>query len=318
MRKILVVIVNYKTADLTVDCLRSLAGEIATYPGCRVNVVEGGSADGSYERLEQAIRAENWGDWCELVQLSQNRGFAAGNNAAIRRAMVESNPPDYFWLLNPDTIVRPGAILSLVAFLNNNPTVGIAGSRLEEPDGTAQRSAFRFPSVASEFECGVCFGPVSSILKRKLVAPPVRETHHLTDWVSGASMMVRRSVFEAIGLLDEKYFMYFEETDFCLHARRAGWKCAYVPTSKVVHLVGKSSGVTHTSRDQRRVPAYWFESRSRYFRQNHGVTYAWMASSAWIVGHLGRRIRAKLERKSTNTPPYFLTDFINNSFGLRA
>lgn len=305
-----VVIVNYRTAALAVDCLRALAGEVAALPSCRVTVVDNASGDGSAETLHAAVRAHGW-DWAAVLALPENRGFAAGNNAALR---AEPPIPDYVLLLNPDTVVRPGAVGELVAFMDRHPAVGIAGSRLEDPDGTPQRSAFRFPTVAGELEGGLRLGAVTRWLGRSVVAPPVRDDAHPTDWVAGASAIVRRAVFERVGLLDERYFLYFEEVDFCRRARRAGWPCWYVPASRVVHLVGQSSGVTDAGRAARRVPAYWFRSRRRYFVAHHGRTYAFLADCAWAVGHALWRVRRRLQRKPDPDPPQLFGDFVRYNF----
>ncbi len=277
-------------------------------------MVEGGSGDGSAERLAAAIHTGGWGGWCDLLVLTENRGFAAGNNAAIRPLLAGPDPPDSVLLLNPDTVVRPGAVRALVEFLGANPAVGIAGSRLEDPDGTPQRSAFRFPTVAGELEAAARSGPVSRLLGRWVVAPPVRGDAHRTDWVAGASILVRREVFESVGLLDEGYFLYYEETDFCRRAARAGWPCWYVPESRVVHLVGQSSGVTTPGRAPRRLPAYWFESRARYFRRSHGAGYALLASAAWLAGHGLWRLRAAIERRPSNAPAGVVGDFVRHNF----
>src|SRR5262249_20160029 len=122
------------------------------------------------------------------------------------------------------------------------------------------------------------------------------------------------AVFDAIGLMDDAYFLYFEEVDFCLRARRAGWPCWYVPTSRVVHLVGQSSGVTDTKRPARRVPRYWVESRRRYFQKNHGRVYALFADLAWALGFSLWRLRLWVQRKPDNDPPSFLWDFIHFNF----
>src|SRR5207244_7347040 len=143
-----------------------------------------------------------WGSWAELMVLDQNRGFAGGNNAALRPLLATSPPPDYLLLLNPDTYIRSGAVKALVEFMEQNPRVGIAGSRLEDPDGTPQRSAFQFQSALGEFEGSLKFGPVSRLLKRWIVAPPVVDYDFETDWVAGASMIIRREAMEATGLLD--------------------------------------------------------------------------------------------------------------------
>jgi GT2 family glycosyltransferase len=116
-----------------------------------------------------------------------------------------------------------------------------------------------------------------------------------------------------VGLLDDRYFMYFEETDFCLRARRAGWTCWYVPASRVVHLVGQCSGVTDKSQPARRRPVYWFDSRRRYFVKNHGAVYALLADVAWTAGASVYRVRRLVQRKPDTDPPNFLTDFLRRS-----
>jgi N-acetylglucosaminyl-diphospho-decaprenol L-rhamnosyltransferase len=181
--RVLVVIVNYRTADLTVGCLRSLSKEVAALPGVGVVVVDNASGDASAEQITATIEAEGWGDWVSVMPLDRNGGFAFGNNAAIRRALVSNNPPDYVWLLNPDTIARPEALSVLVDFMEKHPDVGITGSRLENEDGTPQPSARRFPCVLSELEAGVRLGIVSRLLSRWIVALPPTDKQLPADWV---------------------------------------------------------------------------------------------------------------------------------------
>jgi GT2 family glycosyltransferase len=314
-----IVIVNFRTADLTLACLRSLAaarGEVGTM---KTFVVENGSGDDSAPRLRDAIIKNNWSDWVELKPLDKNIGYAAGNNAAIRDALGSQDAPRYVLLLNPDTEVRPGALRELMTFMEQSPRVGIAGSRLEDPDGTPQRSAFRFPTIYSELDTGFRLGLISRLLHQYLSAPPVRDDAHQTDWVAGASMIVRREVFERVGLLDERYFMYYEEVDFCLQANRAGWPCWYVPASHVVHLVGQASGVTDTRRAPARRPAYWFESRKRFFVKNRGALAAIAADLAFSAGYVTWRLRRPLQGKPDLDPPYLLWDTLRHSlnFNLR-
>jgi GT2 family glycosyltransferase len=310
---LLVVIVNYRTPNLTIDSLRSLVSEVQALPGTRVVVTDNKSGDGSVEQIGTAIETEGWSEWASLMPLERNGGFAYGNNAAIRPALQSTNPPPYVLLLNPDTIVRPGALKALVDFMNEHPDVGIAGSRLEDPDGTPQRSAFRFHTVLSELDFGLRLGVVSKLLSKWVVAPPVSDQTHQTDWVAGASMIIRREVFEAAGLMDEEYFMYYEEMDFCLQASKAGWSCWYVPQSRVVHLVGQSSGVTDTKRPPKRLPQYLFDSRRRYFIKNYGWLYAALADHAWASSFVLWRLRRVIQRKPDNDPPKFFGDFLRNS-----
>lgn len=312
-RRVAIVIVNYRTAALTIDCLRSLADTLPDRDRPHTVVVDNLSGDDSVVQLESAVRRHAWGDWVHLIAMERNGGFAYGNNAGIRHLVSEHPSLNYVLLLNPDTVVRDGAVEKLVEFMDANDTVGIAGSRLEDPDTTPQRSAFRFPTFLSEFEQGMRLGLVSRLLDRWVVAPAVSETPCLTDWVAGASMIVRREVFETLGVLDDGYFMYYEEVDFCLRAKRAGWPCWYVPDSRVVHLVGQASGVTDTRRAAKRRPAYWFESRKRYFVRNHGRLYAILADAAWLIGYGLWRLRRMIQRRPDVDPPKMLVDSLRHS-----
>ncbi len=311
--RVLVVIVNYRTAALVVDCLRSLEREVADLPGTRVVVIENGSADGSAELLGEAIAREGWGSWARLETVEVNGGFAAGNNVALRRVLAAEDGPEFVHLLNPDTTVRPGAIRELVDFLQVHPDVGIVGSRLEYPDGTRQASCFRFYNVWSELDNGMRLGLVSRLLAKHVSRPPHLDVPHAVDWVSGASLMMRRQVLDAVGPMDERYFLYYEESDFCLRAARAGWSCWHVPASRVVHLIGKSTGVTGDAERERRRPKYWFESRRHYFIKNHGHVYQVLVDVTWLAGFMFWRLRRRIQRKPDMDPPHLGWDFLRYS-----
>lgn len=308
-----VVIVNYRTALLTIDCLKSLIDEVKDLGIVKVFVIDNVSEDGSIEQIQEAIEQEQWNDWVSLISSERNGGFAFGNNLIITKALQSSEPPQYLLLLNPDTIVRPQALTHLLNFMNANPCVGIAGSRIEDLDGTPQHSAFRFHSVMSEFDAGLRLGIISQLLKQWIVAQPISDSSCETDWVSGASMIIRYEVFETVGLMDDGYFMYYEEVDFCLQARKKGWHCWYVPSSHVVHLVGQSSGVNKPGLEKKRLPSYWFKSRRRYFVKNHGLHYAVLVDVCWLFGFLSWRGRIFFQGKPDTSPPSFLGDFISNS-----
>ena len=312
MTSMLVIIVNYRTASLTIDCLHSLADEAAQLPGLRAMVIDNDSGDGSAERIGEAVAERGW-TWASVVASPDNLGFGAGNNLALRLALAGDAPPDLFWLLNPDTRVEPGAAAALLRFAQDHPHAGIIGTRLLEEDGSPWPYAFRFPTILSEVERGVQLGLVSRLLRNHVVARRMGAEPAPVDWVSGASCVVRRELVEAIGLFDEGFFLYYEETDFMLRARQAGWQSWYAPQASVLHLAGQSTKVTGSAAVARRVPGYWFESRQRYFRKHHGFGYTLLADLGWALSYLIWRASRLLRRSPAKEPPHLFLDFLRHS-----
>ena len=311
--KLLVIIVNYKVTDLTIDCLRSLAPEIAALPGTHVAVCENGTGPEAVQQLRAAIEQNGWGDWVTLTAIHPNRGFTGGNNVILREALARADPPPYFLLLNADTVVRPGALRALIDFMDSHPQVGIAGSWLEYGDGSPQPNAFRFFSAASELMRGARLGILAKLLARWEQTPPLPDTASPTDWVSGATMVVRRTVFEQVGLLDEDLYTYFDDIDLCLRARRASWPTWYVPESRVMHLEGRSTGFVPRQQTPRRRPSYWFQARRHFWLKNYGPLYTALADAAWITGFALWRVRRRIQRKPDTDPPKLLWDSIRHS-----
>jgi hypothetical protein len=311
--KVLIAIVNYCTARLTIDCLTSLQTEIGAHPGSEVVVADNASPDGSGEEIARAIRNNGWSAWARVLPLAKNGGFAFGNNAVILEG--RRDPPAYVWLLNSDTYVRPGALRALVDFLEANPAVGMAGSRLEDPDGTQQVSTFRFPSVLGEIAAAAPIGEIGQrLLSPFTIAKPPSLEPHACDWLSGASLMIRWRTLDEVGLMDEKYFLYYEETDLCLRAQKLGWTCWFVPESRVVHLIGASTGVTaRLPGAPGRRPKYWFDSRRRYFVKNYGMPYAALSDVALVASSGLRRLVETARGRQGNVPPHFESDLIRNS-----
>jgi len=308
-----IVIVNYRTADLVIACVRSLCNETRQLPRARLALIDNASGDGSVEKIAAAIAAEGWSSWVSLLPLAENRGFSAGNNAGIRLLLQSPDPVDYLFLLNPDTVVRAAALHALLDFAERHPRAGIVGSRLEEPGGAAEQSLFRFPSAIGELEQGLRLGLATRLLSRWRVVVPQAKQACKADWVTGASMLIRREVLEHIGLFDEAYFLYFEEVDFCLRAARAGWERWHEPRSRVVHLMGQSTGIVDQAVPSRRVPAYIFESRRRYFLKNRGRLYAMLADVGWLAGHLLWMLRSCVTGGTKPVPARLLRDFLHHS-----
>ncbi|MFN0057784.1 MAG: glycosyltransferase family 2 protein [Planctomycetota bacterium] len=313
MKTICICIVTYRAPELTIQCLKSLEPELASLPGSRVRLVENGSADGSLEKIAAAIKASGWSSWVDLIEAPGNRGFAFGNNVAIRAERACGRAADYLMLLNPDTVARPGAIRALFDFLESHPQIGIVGGRSEDPDGTPQHCCFRFPGLIDEFAQYLRLGLFDRVFAHWITRLPIRDEPHEVGWLSGASVMMRGSLVDQIGLMDEHYFLYFEETDFLLRATRAGWLIWHVPQSRIIHYVGQTTGVTKRGERLPRRPSYWFESRRRYFASNYGRAYAVLADLCAMAGVISWKLRTWLERKTDYDPPHLLGDYWRHS-----
>jgi GT2 family glycosyltransferase len=321
--KLLIVLVNYHGAALTIDCLGSLRSELNALPQARVALCENGSGPAEADRLRAAIRELELGDRVTLTEVFPNRGFTGGNNAVIAPELASADPPDAVMLLNNDTLVREGAVREIVEFMTRRPDVGLCGSRLEYPDGQSQLAARRTLSIISEFESQVRLAAVSWLLKKWVITPPEQQTPHPCDWAPGAALTIRREVLEAVGLLDEGLYTYFDDVDYCHRASRAGWPTWYVPASRIVHLVGQTTGITAEIPKPKRRADYWFLARRRFFLKNFGPAYAALADAAAIAGLFAWNVRTRLQRKANPDPPCLLRDYVRHSvfvtgFRLRA
>lgn len=311
--RVLVIVLNYRTAQMT---LRAAEAALADMPdqGAEMIIVDNASGDGSADILQKAIVDRGWdaASWVRLVRSETNGGFGAGNNLGLRAGMSDGSEPDYFYIVNSDAFVDPGCIGTLVAHLEGHPQAGIAGSHVRGDDDVDHCTAFRFPSIAGEFEGAARTGLISKALRGSIVAPPLPQVSAQVDWVAGASVLLRAKMLRDIGCFDETFFLYFEETDLCKRAAVAGWDCWYVPQSRVVHIGSVSTGM----KEWQRMPSYWFASRHYYFVKNHGRIYAGLAWAARLAGGLIHQLRCVLSGRKPQDPPYFQRDLLRYGLGL--
>jgi len=255
--------------------------------------------------LSAHAKAQGWlaNNRVRVLQSGTNGGFGAGNNFGIRAGLCDGTKPDYVYILNSDAFPAKDAIRKLIAQLETDQTAGLAGSYIHGEDGDTHLTTFRFPSVLGEFEGAINFGPISQLLRNNIVRIETPQTTFTVDWLAGASLLIRQSVLEQVGLFDENFFLYFEETDLSRRAKRAGFKTVFVRESEVAHIGSASTGMKTWDR----VPDYWFDSRFYYFTKNHGTVYAAGATIAHLAGGFFHWLRCLLTRKSRNKAPYFLT-----------
>ncbi|MGD1992885.1 MAG: glycosyltransferase family 2 protein [Anaerolineae bacterium] len=254
-----IIVVNWNTRDLLASCLESLFRTAEALP-FDVWVVDNGSTDGSVEMVRRAFPR------VELVVNAENEGFARASNRGI-----DQSEGRYVLLFNTDAQATPGAIEAMFTLAETQPRAGIVGARLLNADGSFQASHTPFPTLGQEFLMltglgRLLFGP--SYPSR---GPDVGRGPRVVDYVEGACMLVRRRAIDEVGGLDEGYFMYAEEVDWCYAMSQAGWQVWYQPAATVVHLGGGSS--------QHRMPqreADLYRSRVRFFRKHYGRSAARM------------------------------------------
>jgi N-acetylglucosaminyl-diphospho-decaprenol L-rhamnosyltransferase len=250
-----VVIVSYNVREMLLACLRSLPAATAGL-SVEVFVVDNASADDSVAR----VRAE-FPD-VRLTASRENLGFTRANNLALREARGR-----HVLLLNPDTEAEPGSLAALARFLDDNPAVGACGPMLLNTDGSLQKNGARFPTIARELlHATGLWGLAPRYLERRLgygredftVPCPV-------DQVSGACLLVRGEVMRQVGMLDERFFMYYEEIEWCHRIRRAGWEVWYRPEARVVH-----HWMGSVRQASRRATEELFRSQVLYYRKTAG------------------------------------------------
>ena len=299
-----IVLLNWRTPDMTLDAAEAALREMVGLDA-GLTIVDNDSGDGSFEKLQAAAQARGWLDAgrVAVVQSGWNGGFGAGNNYGIRQSMPDGRRADLVYLLNSDALPQPGSIRALVEYLDAHPRVGIACSRLRGTDDVPHSTAFRFPGIASEFEQTSRTGPVTRLLRKYVVALPQPVTSGRVDWSAGASMMIRMDVLDRIGLFDEGFFLYYEETDLCRRAADAGWQTHYIVESLVLHIGSVSTGM----KTWKRPPDYWYDSRRRYYEKHYGRIGALMATAAYLGGAGLFGLRCLLSRRKSDMPPGHLS-----------
>lgn len=317
------VIVNWNVRELLGDCLEAVyASAGGTLDGdgrlrlgdytVEVWVVDNASADGSAEMVRARFSQ------VELIESGGNLGFTAGNNLALRRCKGR-----YVLLLNPDTRVAPDALAVLLHYMEAHPETGVVGPQLRYGDGTLQSSRRRFPTLAMALM-------ESTLLEQWFPGNRWARAYHLddrspemeqeVDWLTGACLLVRAEVLRSVGLLDERFFMYSEELDWCRRIAAAGWRIVYLPQAVVMHYEGRSSSQVAARRQ-----FHFDSSKVLYFRLHHGRLPAELLrlfllgtymiqlvreAAKWLLGHKralrSERVRAyaQLLRSGLRQSPF--------------
>lgn len=256
-----IVIVSWNVRELLKVCLTSIDSSLNSSAWAwEVIVVDGASEDGTQEMVRTEF------PWVRLIECQENVGFPRGNNIGINQANGH-----FVLLLNPDTQVVNKALLKMVTFMEIQADIGILGPRLLNPDGSLQSSRRRFPSLLVGFFESTWFESLApeSVLRRYYATDLPDDEVVDVDWLVGACLLTQKDVIEQVGLLDEEYFMYSEELDWCRRIKEAGWRIVYYPQVEIIHHLGKSSEQAVVQRH-----INFQRAKLRYFRKFHGPLIA--------------------------------------------
>lgn len=295
-----IVIVNWNVCELLKRCLHSIMSSFQLPTSnfqIEVIVVDSASSDGSVAMVQEEFPQ------VQLIANSENVGFTVGNNQGIAVSRGR-----YILLLNPDAEIVSDALATMVEHMDNHPQVGALGPQLLNPDGSIQSSRRRFPTLATAFlESTILqqWFPHNRIAKHYYMTGRPDDEVQEVDWVTGACLLARREAIEEVGLLDEGFFMYSEELDWCRRIKAQGWKVVYLPIARVIHYGAQSSEQVKSFQH-----IQFQRSKIRYFRKHHGswqaevlrlfilATYLYqliVEALKWVVGHK-RSLRAKRAR----------------------
>jgi GT2 family glycosyltransferase len=254
-----IIIVNWNTRELLSGCLESVFDNVQGLQ-FEVIVFDNASTDGSQTMVFEDFPG------VKLFKSEENLGFAAGNNRALQSASG-----NFVLLLNPDTLLVGNAVQELYAALQNNPAIGVVGAQLLNPDGTLQMSYGHFPSLRTEIPLLNRLGKTDDYEFSSDSVVPV-------DWVSGAALMTRRSLFDEVGVLDEDYWLYTEETDWCFRVRKSGWEVVLIPTARVTHIARAASRQAY-----KKTMLHFYRSRLLFMAKHCGLVVNFIAKTSLVL-----------------------------------
>lgn len=269
-------IVSFKARDLLQESLRSIYATIGKL-SFEIIVVDNCSEDGTVEMLKSEFPT------VQLIVNDENTGYTRPNNQAMRVSKGR-----YLVIINPDTLVKPGAFETLAAFLDSHPEAGIVGPKVLNRDGTLQKQCRR--SEARPWDAFCYFSGLSRLYPHDkrfsgyLMTYLDEDLTHEAQAVSGSCMMIRREVIEQIGFLDEDFFAYQEDTDFCRRARLAGWKIYYNPAAQIVHFAGEGGSGVQPFRSI----YVWHRSYYLYYRKHFAKDYFFLFNWVYYAGMLAK------------------------------
>lgn len=296
MTELVIHILNFRTPGLTIDCLETLAEERKRGDEFKVCLIDNASGDDSVPTIRAALEEKGWQDWVDFEALDKNLGFAGGNNYLIRKCLEQENPPPFQLLLNSDTLVHPDCLKQSVDWMKTHPEAGAFSCMLRNQDGTVQNVCRHFPRPDRETvrALGLPYVFPKMFSWADLENPDWdRETARSreVEWVGGAFLLVRTEAVRQVGVLDDSFFFYGEDTEWCFRFRKKGWKVMFDARPEITHLGGGSSDSTRLL-DKRKEILTW-KARFHVQKQCYGsISAIWIRSvyifafglrSLWLI-----------------------------------
>ncbi len=286
---VVISIINYRTGDLTLNCVASVLADLREVPeiDAAIVVVDNASGDGSAEQIATWLESYAGEIPVDLIRSKTNSGFSGGHNQGLA-----ARAAGHYLILNSDAVLRSGFFKAIMQTASQNPDAGLIAPRLEGDDGVTQNSHFRFHGVTSEMMRAASTGPLSRLFKHREIALGPDPRPQDVEWASFACILLNGAMVAEIGPMDEGYFLYYEDSEYCLRARHRGWPIVLCPEAVAVHFRGGSGPVKSLEKARKRLPPYYYRSRARFLCQAHGYGGLITANLFW---HLGRGV-ANLRR----------------------
>ena len=295
--KIAVIVLNFRTPEITIACLKTLAQESAACPSMRVVLVDNASEDDSVSKIQSAISENQWDlTWLEFRPLEKNLGFAGGNNAIMRELMSLAEPPEYILLLNSDTILSGRAIAYCSQIMESDSSIGAMSCMLRNADGSVQNVCRRFPTPLRESARAFGLPWIFPSLFRwadledrgwdRSAGP------RNIDWIGGAFFFVRTKAIKEVGFLDEDFFFYGEDCEYCFRLRKHGWGIRFDPGAEIVHFGGSSSDSTRVRNREKDI--HTWKARLLIQRKCYGRLAEMFVHGAYITMFALRRLYSLL------------------------
>lgn len=290
------VILNFRTPEVTIDCLRTLAAEQSGGADFRVVLIDNASGDESVPRIREAIAAGGWEGWLDFRPLDKNLGFAGGNNFAMRELVEAKEGPEFVLLLNSDTLVRPGCFSYCVQVMENDPGIGALSCMLLNRDSSVQNVTRKHPTLMRELVRATGLPwlcpPLFSWADLDDLSWDRRSGPRDVEWIGGAFLLARTEALRKAGLFDEEFFFYGEDTELCWRIRRAGYRVWFDPGAETVHLGGASSDGTRL-RNREKDLLSW---RARFLVQKkcNGPAARWLVLNAYRLSFGLREFAARM------------------------